>query len=424
VHEAFLQWQRTHPLSAHTPATPMAFMRRALEEASQGWFAARPNPMVGCVLVDHQTQQILAVGHHVCYGQAHAEVQALAHLRQTRAHPYFQYITAYVTLEPCPHHGRTPPCTEALIQAGIPRVVVAMRDPHPKVAGQGIQRLRDAGVAVEVLEDHPHPEAQALVTGAKTLNTAFLWSCQHQKTYVALKIAQSLDGAIATRQGQSQWITGDIARGWVHEMRGGFDAILSTAETVLHDHAQLTVRTPLWDYATQGGRPPIRVILDRRFRLGQYIKQVIPTQKPLLVLDTHDAPTWLVVDARRLKDAPAQGVEALQAQGVELIPIPFSEDTLAPTLGALFERGVHSLWVEAGGRLASALHHQQAVQDYYLTVGPKILGDPKGLIPAWHGTAEHLVREMSDASVLQFQAARALGQDVLLHYQSNATKRV
>ncbi|MCE2930794.1 MAG: bifunctional diaminohydroxyphosphoribosylaminopyrimidine deaminase/5-amino-6-(5-phosphoribosylamino)uracil reductase RibD [Vampirovibrionales bacterium] len=403
--EAYHQWSLTHPLDAFEVGTDAYFMRLALSEAEKGWFSARPNPMVGCLLVDSSTKVIVSQGHHAFYGQAHAEVNALNDLKkQTDSN-----LTAYVTLEPCSHTGKTPPCADALIQAGITRCVIALGDPNPKVAGQGIQRLKEAGIDVYCLESDDTADAQALVAGAKALNPTFLWGCINKRPYIALKTAQTLDAAIATRNGHSQWVTSEPARAWVHEMRGGFDGILSTAETVLKDHSQLTVRTPLWDYAQDGGIPPKRVIVDRHFRLADV------ESHPLF--DTTLAETWLLVDEDVLAEAPKQAdYKRLSDLGVDVKPMPFKGKALAPLLEWLFTLGIRALWVEAGGRLTASLHQQGLVNDYNVLIAPKLLGDPHQHIPAWHLHTEDPPSSMGEASVLHLASVRPLGQDVLLAF--------
>jgi diaminohydroxyphosphoribosylaminopyrimidine deaminase/5-amino-6-(5-phosphoribosylamino)uracil reductase len=401
--EAFHQWSLTHPLDAFAVGSDAYFTRLALTEAKKGWFAARPNPMVGCLLVDESSKSIVSHGYHAFYGQAHAEVNALSGLeKQTYSH-----LTAYVTLEPCSHTGKTPPCADALIQAGITRCVIAMSDPNPKVAGQGIQRLKDAGIDVHCLEANDTAEAQALVAGAKALNPTFLWGCVNKRPYIASKTAQTLDAAIATRNGHSQWVTSEPARAWVHELRGGFDGILSTAETVLKDRSQLTVRTPLWDYAQDGGIPPKRVILDRHFRLADV------ESHPLF--DTTLAETWLLVDEGVLAEATKQGdYKRLSDLGVAVKAMPFKGKALAPLLEWLFTLGIRALWVEAGGRLTASLHQQGLVNEYNVLIAPKLLGDPHQHIPAWHLHTEEPPTSMGEASVLHLASVRPLGQDVLL----------
>ena len=407
--EAYYQWSQMNPLGNFDGETDAYFMRLALSEAEKGWFSARPNPMVGCVLVDTFTKKMLSKGHHVFYGQAHAEVNALEALKK-RGDSFYD-VTAYVTLEPCSHTGKTPPCADALIQAGITRCVIALQDPNPKVAGQGIKRLKEAGVRVYLLEVDDTNESKCLVAGASALNLAFLWGCHEKRPYLALKTAQTLDAAIATRHGHSQWVTGEDARLWVHEMRGGFDAILSTAETVIKDTSQLTVRTPLWNYSEKGGIPPKRIILDRHFRLA-----ALDTH-PLF--DTNVAETWILVDENLLAEASKQADrKRLTTLGVQVEGIPFQGKALLPLLEWLYTRGIRSLWVEAGGRLTASLHHQGLVNEYNVLLAPKLLGDPHQHIPAWHLHTEDPPSSMNDASVLHLQSVRQMGQDLLLSLTS------
>ena len=412
MHEAFRTWLIQNPISAYPLYSPHYFMRLALEEAQKGWFAARPNPMVGCLLVDAHTHEILAKGHHAIYGEAHAEVNALRDFHNKHPHQNPSQVVAYITLEPCCHTGKTPPCVEALIHAGIQNVVVGLVDANPLVAGQGIHRLKEAGIAVEVFSESTSVEEASLMEGNRLLNASFLGGFSQKRPYTALKIAQTLDGKIATRTGHSQWGSGEIARAWVHDMRGGFDSILSTAQTVLADEAQLTVRTPSWDYTTQGGTPPRRIILDRSFRFADV--------KSHLILETSQAETWLCVDTKQIKAHP-EACQRLEDLGVKLFPFCFEGEDLTPFLEALFQAGVRSLWVEAGGRLASALHRASVIEDYYIVMSPKCLGDSQA-IPAWSlGQGESVPLRLEEASVWRLQQARVLGQDVLLHLKGEMT---
>lgn len=231
-------------------ATPLphdlSWMRQALRLAEQGLYTTTPNPRVGCVIVNDQ-QQCVGTGFHARAGAPHAEVFAL---REAGAQA--QGATAYVTLEPCSHYGRTPPCADALIAAGVKRVVVAMTDPNPLVSGRGLAKLQAAGMAVT--QDVLRPEAEAL-------NRGFIKRMQTGMPFVRLKIASSLDGKTALLNGQSQWITGEAARQDVHHWRAQACAVLTGSGTILADQPQLTVRH------VPTSRQPKRIVLDRRGRL-------------------------------------------------------------------------------------------------------------------------------------------------------------
>ncbi len=240
-------------------------MARALVEAQRATGRTHPNPMVGCVIV--QNNRLVAVGHHVRAGLPHAEIIALQQAG-TRA----QGADMYVTLEPCSHHGRTGPCSDAVIAAGIKRVWVGMRDPYRLVNGRGIRKLRAAGIEVTV---------GLLQQACAALNEAFVFVQKHKRPFVAVKVAQSLDGKIATVTGESQWITSAPARRLGHTLRNRLDAILVGSQTILADDPRLTCRMPQ-------GRDPVRVVLDTRARISA-------KAQILEVTRTSKAPTWVCV---------------------------------------------------------------------------------------------------------------------------------
>ncbi|MGP4950971.1 bifunctional diaminohydroxyphosphoribosylaminopyrimidine deaminase/5-amino-6-(5-phosphoribosylamino)uracil reductase RibD [Psychrobacter sp. T6-1] len=228
------------------------FMMLAIEQAKLGLYTTRPNPAVGCVIV--QAQQVVGQGYHPKAGQPHAEVFALKDAGEQAIG-----ATAYVTLEPCSHTGRTPPCALALIEAGIKRVVVAGLDPNPQVAGRGVRLLKEAGIEVSV---------GVLTEQAEALNRGFLKAMRTQMPYVRLKIATSLDGRTAMATGESKWITGPAAREDVQKLRARSGAIITGSETVIQDNPQLNVRSNQLGVSPEQVPPPIIVILDRRKRLS------------------------------------------------------------------------------------------------------------------------------------------------------------
>ena len=232
------------------------YMARALELARRGHYTTHPNPRVGCVIV--RDGQVVGEGWHIRAGEPHAEVHALR-----AAGDNARGATAYVTLEPCSHHGRTPPCADALVNAGVARVVAAMQDPNPEVAGRGLQRLAQAGIATEsgVLEGE-----------ARKLNEGFLKRMEHGLPFVRVKLAMSLDGRTAMESGESQWITGPAARSAVQRLRAQASVVLTGADTVLADNARLTVRADelgldAEQTALAMSRPPLRVLVDGRLRV-------------------------------------------------------------------------------------------------------------------------------------------------------------
>lgn len=315
-------------------------MTRALEAALLAAGRTRPNPMVGCVIA--HDERVVGVGHHACAGTAHAEIAALEEARE-----HARGADVYVTLEPCNHHGRTPPCTEALIRAGVARVFVGMRDPHPLVNGRGIRRLEEAGIEVKV---------GMLQTECRRVNEAFTHVVTTSRPFVVGKIAQSLDGRVATRTADSKWITGEVARRRGHAMRNTHDAILVGVETIRIDDPSLTCRI-------DGGRDPVRIILDTQART--------PVSARVLDQDS-DAATWIAVG----EDAPEARVEALRAAGAEIL-ICASQDgrvSLENVLVQLGQRELMSVLVEGGPTVMGALRDQGLLNKVLVFIAPMLIG--------------------------------------------------
>ena len=312
-------------------------MDRALDLAARGLFTAPPNPRVGCVVV--RDGVVLGEGFHVRPGSAHAEVVALADVR-SRGHQA-RGATLYVTLEPCNHHGRTPPCADAIIDAGIARVVAAMADPHV-IAGGGADRLRAAGIVVDV---------GLGADVALDLNAGFVTRVTRGRPWVRLKIAGSLDGRTALHNGESQWITGAEARADGHAWRARACAILTGIGTVLHDDPRMTVR----DMETP--RQPLRVIVDRH------------GQTPASARIIEGAGTLIVTAGERNTAWPAQ-VDTLS------IPDAHGRVDLAAMLQALGAREINELHVEAGAKLNGALLEAGLVDELLVYVAPRVIGDP------------------------------------------------
>lgn len=318
-------------------------MRAALTLAARGLGRVAPNPAVGCLLVNGG--RVVGRGWTQPGGRPHAETEALAQAGEAAAG-----ATAYVTLEPCAHHGKTPPCAEALVKAGVARVVAAMEDPDTRVAGRGLSILRDAGISVEVglcrLE-------------AERLNAGFLKRTRNGQPLVVLKLATSLDGRIATHSGHSQWITGPLARRRAHLLRSRADAILVGSGTAVFDNPRLDVRLPGFP-----DRQPLRVVVDGRLRL------------PLthdLVVRAGEAPTLLVTHEGNLPERLA----AYKDAGVEVIQVSRDSDghvALAATLFSLGERGVTRLLVEGGGHLAASLLRDGLVDRLAWFQAPLVIG--------------------------------------------------
>ena len=346
-------------------------MRRGLDLALQGWGRVAPNPLVGAVVL--QGDRRLGEGYHAEYGGPHAEVVALR-----AAGERARGSTLVVTLEPCAHHGKTPPCTDAILAAGVKRVVAAIRDPDPQ-AGGGLDVLRETGV--EVTLGPMAPEAAAL-------NAPFLFSReQADRPFVALKLATSVDGGIADATGSSRWVSGEAARDYVHWLRAGFDAIAVGGTTALKDDPQLTARGTLTPR-----RPPVRVVFDRRAMLNPGVR---------LVATAREVPTWVVAST----EAPAASVAALEQNGVRV----FRPPSLGDGLRLLREAGIQSLLCEGGGALGAKLLVEGLVDRLYWIQAPVWLG--ADAVPAFPGVP---AAPLAQAPRWVPVERRALGLDTLL----------
>ncbi len=348
-----------------------ALMHRCLQLAQQAAGQTAPNPMVGAVVV--QAGQIVGEGFHPAAGQPHAEVFALR-----AAGDRAQGATLYVNLEPCSHYGRTPPCADAVIAAGIQRVVIGMADPNPLVAGQGIAKLRAAGLTV--------------IVGVETaaclrLNEAFVHRIRYQRPFGIFKYAMTLDGKIAASSGHSQWVTGPDARAWVHQLRSRCDAIIVGGNTVRRDNPHLTPHG-------HSSHPPRRVVLSRNLDL--------PTTAHLWQTDI--APTLVYTQPT----APAERQAALRSQGVDVIPLaPVTPDAV---MADLYDRGCLSVLWECGGQLAAQAIAQGAIQKVYAFVAPKLIGGLTAPTPI----GELGFTQMTQALTLHDLQVQSLGPDTLI----------
>lgn len=314
------------------------YMARALRLAEQGKYTARPNPMVGCVIV--KGDGIVGEGWHQRAGEAHAEVHALEAAGNAVG------SSVYVTLEPCAHHGKTPPCADALIKAGVARVVAAMQDPHPAVSGRGMEMLRAAGIAVDT---------GLMATAAAALNAGFTSRVTRGRPFVRLKIAASLDGAIAMNNGESQWITGPAARADVQRLRARSGAVMTGIGTVLADDPSLNVRSAeLPESITQ----PLRVVLDSNLRM--------PLSAAMLALP---GTTLVCYSGKR----DTSGLEAAGAEVCRCGTRDASVDA-RKVLEKLAEREVNDVLVEAGPALTGHLLEQQLVDELVIYQSPHIMG--------------------------------------------------
>ncbi len=359
-------------MNAHE-AVDRRHMARALELAERGLWTTDPNPRVGCVIADGE--HVIAEGWHARAGEAHAERAALvAAQRPVRG------ATAYVTLEPCCHHGRTPPCTEALIAAGIARVVYAMRDPNPRVGGKGIEQLAAAGIAVAggVMEQE-----------CRDLNPGFISRMERARPWVVVKLAASLDGGTALPGGESRWITGEAARTDVQKLRARSSAVMTGSGTILADDPRLDVRLP------EATRQPLRVVLDSQLRMSPAARIVAPPGKLLVVCATDDAGR----------------AEALRAAGADVVRVAAAGGgvDLSAALALLAERQVNELLAECGAGLAGALLSAGLADELLLYLAPALLGpDSRRLVNL------PTPKSMADRLEFSITGRQDVGDDLLI----------
>ncbi|KGE77450.1 bifunctional diaminohydroxyphosphoribosylaminopyrimidine deaminase/5-amino-6-(5-phosphoribosylamino)uracil reductase RibD [Halomonas sp. ND22Bw] len=362
--------------------SPERWMARALVLARRGLYTTDPNPRVGCVLVKDGRR--VGEGWHQRAGEPHAEVHALRDAGEAA-----RGATAYVTLEPCSHHGRTGPCAEALVEAGVAKVVVAMRDPNPLVAGNGVARLRAAGIEVEV---------GLLEAQARALNPGFISRMAEGRPFVRLKMAMSLDGRTAMRSGESQWITGPRARCQVQRLRARSSAVITGVESVIFDNSRLTLRADqleLPDAEAIAARQPLRVVVDSRLRLPEAAACLREPGRTLVAtVDGHDA-------ERRAR---------LEAAGAEVLALPAGEDgrvDLAALLAHLAEReAINEALLETGATLAGAMLDAGLVDEMQLFVAPTLLGGEARPLFALPG-----LETMAERKPLEILDIRAVGRD-------------
>lgn len=361
-------------------ADDVRMMARALKLARRGLHTTHPNPRVGCIIV--RGGEIVGEGFHARAGEPHAEVHALR-MAGERA----RGATAYVTLEPCCHHGRTPPCSNALIEAGVARVVTAMQDPNPRVAGGGHGLLRSAGIAVE---------SGVLEAEARELNAGFIKRMRDGLPLVRLKWGASLDGRTALANGDSHWITGREARRDVQFQRARASAILSSAETVLADGARLNVRLTPGDLGIDGAvRQPVRVILDRELRMT-----------PDLPVFDGVGSVWVYTSSR---DSARRA--QLEAAGAGVLDVPqYGEGLdLRAVLRDLGQREINEIWVEAGPRLGGALLAAGLVDELIVYLAPMLLGEsarPLAILPE--------LERLDQARRWRWRDVRRVGEDLRL----------
>ena len=367
------------------------YMRRAIELAKKGSGHVNPNPLVGAVIV--RDGEIIGEGYHECYGQLHAERNAIANAKK-RGNS-LEGSTIYVTLEPCCHYGKTPPCTEAIIEEKIARVVVGSDDPNPLVSGKGFQMLREKGI--EVIPHFLKEECDAM-------NHVFFHYIRTGTPYVAMKYAMTMDGRIACYTGDSKWVTGEESRAHVQTLRNHYKGIMAGIGTVLADDPMLNCRI-------EGGRDPIRIIADSHLRIP-IDSQLVRTagQQPLIVACLPDA------DEEKAAQLQEKGVEVLRIPGVttaditeeqkEVISLP----VLMKELGA---RKIDGILLEGGGQLNESALQAGIVDRIYCYIAPKIFGGAQAKTPV---EGQGLTRA-ADAWQFNRIGMQEFGQDILLEYE-------
>ncbi len=351
------------------------WMRRALRLAEKGRGRTSPNPMVGAVLV--KDGRAVGEGYHARAGEPHAEIIAMR-----KAGDEAREATLYVNLEPCSHYGKTPPCAPALIEAGVKRAVVGMEDPNPLVKGKGLEILRTAGLHVKV---------GILEEDCQKLNEAFCKYIRTREPFVTLKVAATLDGKIATRHGESKWISGEKSRRVVHRLRNESDGILVGIGTILRDDPMLTARV-------KGGKNPLRVILDSRLKIRENAK-VIEQNPEKTILATTEL-------------APMHRVEHLQKKGVRVLVLDIAQGSinLKSLLKRLGEMEVVSLLVEGGSKVNSSFLLQGLIDKIFLFLSPKLLGGDQA--PGIFGGKG--VERLEDAVIFDKMKVKRVGQDLLI----------
>ena len=351
------------------------FMRQALELAKKGEGYVEPNPMVGCVLV--RNNQIIGQGYHMQFGHAHAEVEAIR-----SANTDLTGATCYVTLEPCSHYGKTPPCVQAILQTGIQRVVVAMRDPNPDVNGKGIQILQEAGISVTeyVLEEE-----------AQWLNAPYLTLLHKNRPWIHAKWAMTLDGRLAAKTYDSRWISGKESRKIVHQLRSRMDAIVIGAGTAAHDDPMLTVR--LDESERSGNKVPYRVVLDSSGTL-------LPDSQ--LVRTARQVPVLIVTETEDMLK-----LQQWKQNGCEVLRLPCRK-TLRPLLENFALRRWTHILVEGGRQVFGTFFDSQCIDEVHAFIFPKLIGG-ESAIPVIGGEG---LETMSLAALLESPMIQQVEQDI------------
>lgn len=351
------------------------WMKRALHQAEKGRGRTSPNPMVGAVLV--KRGKVVGEGYHARAGEPHAEIVAIE-----KAGERAKGATLYLNLEPCTHYGKTPPCAPAVIEAGVRKVVIGIQDPNPLVRGRGVARLKQAGLDVRV---------GLLEKECTRLNEAFCKYIVHHEPFIILKAAATLDGKLATRNGESQWITGEVSRRFVHRLRNEVDGVVVGIGTVLKDDPMLTARV-------REGRDPYRIVFDSRLRIPGNAK----------VIDL--SPSKTIIATTEM--APRDKIERLQNKGVRILVSDSKSGKvdLKSSLLKLAELGMMSLLLEGGSQLSGAFLDQRLIDKVLLFLSPKLIGDPEA-----PGIFSGLgVAHLKEAIPLRDLKVRKIGEDILV----------
>ena len=365
--------------------TDQEYMLRAIQLAQKGEGWTNPNPMVGAVIV--KDGKIIGEGYHKKYGELHAERNAIASLTESA-----EGAVIYVTLEPCCHHGKTPPCTEAIIEQKIRKVVIGSRDPNPKVAGKGVQMLREAGVTV--VEDFMREECDQL-------NPVFFHYITTKTPYVVMKYAMTLDGKIATKTGASKWITGEAARKEVQHMRHQYMGIMAGIGTVLADDPMLNVRIP-------GLKSPVRIICDSGLRIPMD-SQIVKTAKAYRTIVAYAGEH----SGEGCKETEKKE-EQLHAAGVETVSVPDADGRvdLRKLMEYLGKQGIDSVLLEGGGTLNDAALSAGIVNEICAFIAPKIFGGAGAKTPVSGIGVAH----PAEAVMLTLRQMETIGDDLMLRY--------
>jgi diaminohydroxyphosphoribosylaminopyrimidine deaminase/5-amino-6-(5-phosphoribosylamino)uracil reductase len=351
------------------------WMKQVLRLAEKGWGRTSPNPLVGAVLV--KNGNVVGKGYHAKAGEAHAEIMALQQAKEEA-----RGAVLYLNLEPCTHYGKTPPCVHQVIQSKVKRVVIGMEDPNPLVNGKGVEILRRAGLKVDV---------GILKKECQRLNEAFSKFILKKEPFVILKAAATLDGKIATRNGDSKWISGEASRHLVHRWRDRVDGVLVGIGTVLKDDPMLTARI-------RKGRDPYRIVLDSRLKIPEKAKVIRTSPSKTIIAST--------------EKAPKGKIEKLEQRGVQILLLDSKQGkiNLKSCLSKLGEMGMMSLMVEGGSQVNGSFLDQGLIDKFFLFLSPKIMGDPQAL-GIFGGKG---VSRVQESTVLKEIMTRKIGEDIFI----------